>query len=249
MAKQGQHVLSTLRQMIISGELPAGERLAEIPTAEQLGVSRMPIRIAFRTLEQEGLLTKLPRRGYRVREVSTEEINGAVEVRGVLEGLAASQAAQKGLSENQRQGLADCLSQGDFLFAKGYVTEEDLEAYHGLNRRFHGLIIEASANPAIAAALARGEHLPFASINALAIDRNHLDQEYRRFNYAHTQHHAAFDAIEQRQCARAEAIMREHANATLRYATLFSDYPLNSHQLRVIGISNSDSANTEDIKV
>lgn len=236
MAKQGQRVLSTLRQMIISGELPAGERLAEIPTAEQLGVSRMPVRIAFRTLEQEGLLTKQPRRGYRVREVTAEEVSGAVEVRGVLEGLAAAQASQRGLSETQRQGLIECLAEGDALFAKGYVTEEDLETYHDLNRRFHALIIEASANPAIAAALARDEHLPFASISALAIDRNHLDLEFRRFNYAHMQHHAAFDAIEHAQGTRAEAIMREHANATLRYAALFGAWPEEERKMRLIGM-------------
>jgi GntR family transcriptional regulator of vanillate catabolism len=224
--------------MIISGAYDAGERLAEIPTAEQLGVSRMPVRIAFRTLEQEGLLTKLPRRGYSVRRVTAEEINGAVEVRGVLEGLAAAQAAQKGLSESQRQGLIDCLRQGDALFEKGHISEEDLEVYHDMNRRFHGLILEASANPAIAAALARDEHLPFASINALAIDRNHLELEYRRFNYAHMQHHAAFDAIDNGQAGRAEAIMREHANATLRYAELFGAKPEAKRTIRVIGLTN-----------
>lgn len=235
MAKQGQRVVATLRQMILSGELSPGERLAEIPTAEQLGVSRMPVRIAFRTLEQEGLLTKQPRRGYRVRSVTAEELRGAVEVRGVLEGLAACQAAQKGLCGTQRKGLIECLREGDTLFAKGHVTEEDLEVYHDLNRRFHGLIIEASANPAIAAALARDEHLPFASISALAIDRNHLELEYRRFNYAHMQHHAAFDAIEQGQGARAEAIMREHANAALRYAALFGAARDETRTMRVIG--------------
>ena len=53
MYKSGQRVLAALRQMIASGELAAGERIAEIPTAERLQVSRTPIRIAFRTLEQE----------------------------------------------------------------------------------------------------------------------------------------------------------------------------------------------------
>ncbi len=236
MAKQGQRVLSRLRQMIISGELAAGERLAEIPTAEQLGVSRMPVRIAFRTLEQEGLLSKLPRRGYRVREVTAEEIDGAVEVRGVLEGLAASQAARKGLSDAQRQGLIDSLEEGDTLFSKGHISEEDLEVYHDLNRRFHGLILQASANPAISAALARDEHLPFASINALAIDRNHLELEYRRFNYAHMQHHAVFDAIVNGESGRAEAIMREHANATLRYVKLFGANTDETQRIRVIGV-------------
>ncbi len=236
MVNQGQRVLSILRQMIISGELKAGERLAEIPTAQQLGVSRMPVRIAFRALAQEGLLIQLPRRGYRVREVALDEINGAVEVRGVLEGLAAYQAAQRGLEERAKQGLVECLEQGDLLFDKAYVTEEDLELYHELNKRFHLLIVEASANPAILATLARVEHIPFASVNALAIDPDRMDQEYRRFNYAHMQHHAVFDAIVQGQAGRAEAVMREHAYATLRYVTLFHDSPSEGEDIRVIGL-------------
>jgi len=235
MSKAGQRVLSTLRQMIISGELAAGERIAEIPTAERLGVSRTPVRIAFRALEQEGMLIKLEGRGYRVREVTPDEVAGAIEVRGVLEGLAARQAAENGLSPEQRRGLLECLAWGDALFDKGHVTEADLEAYHDLNRRFHALIIEASRNPAIGSAMQRNEHLPFASVSSLAIDRNNLKQEYRRFNFAHMQHHAAFDAIDRRQGARAEAIMREHANATLRYADLFAQHDREESEMRVIG--------------
>ncbi|KEA64695.1 Transcriptional regulator for ferulate or vanillate catabolism [Marinobacterium lacunae] len=242
MSKAGHRVLSTLRQMIISGELEAGERIAEIPTAERLGVSRTPVRIAFRALEQEGLLIKLERRGYRVREVTPDEVSGAIEVRGVLEGLAARQAAELGISAEQRKGLLECLAWGDQLFDKGYVTEEDLEAYHDLNRRFHALIIEASCNPAIGSAMIRNEHLPFASVSSLAIDRNNLKQEYRRFNFAHMQHHAVFDAIDRRQGARAEAIMREHANATLRYADLFAQHDKEESEVRVIGnAGNSDT--------
>ncbi|MFO6281776.1 GntR family transcriptional regulator, partial [Pseudomonas aeruginosa] len=55
MSKPGQRVLAELRKLIASGELAAGERIVEIPTAERLQVSRMPVRIALRTLEQEGL--------------------------------------------------------------------------------------------------------------------------------------------------------------------------------------------------
>lgn len=241
MSKAGQRVLSTLRQMIISGELAAGERVVEIPTAERLGVSRTPVRIAFRALEQEGLLIRLERRGYRVREVTPDEVGGAIEVRGVLEGLAARQAAEQGLSAAQRAALIECLADGDALFEKGYVTEEDLEAYHDLNRRFHAVIIEASRNPAIGTAMQRNEHLPFASVSSLAIDRNNLKGEYRRFNFAHMQHHAVFDAIDRRQGARAEAIMREHANATLRYADLFAREQDGDSEMRVIG-NGSDAA-------
>lgn len=234
MSKSGQRVISALRQMIISGELVAGERIAEIPTAERLGVSRTPIRIAFRSLEQEGLLIKLKNRGYRVREVTPEEVNGAVEVRGVLEGLAARQAAERGLTAEHRQSMVKCLIRGDTLFAKGHVTEEDLEIYHEINQRFHALIIEASHNPAINIAKTRSEHMPFASVSSLAIDRDNLVGEYRRFNFAHMQHHAVFDAITHGQGARAEGIMREHANATLRYAQIFNSELKDPDTIRVI---------------
>lgn len=53
------------------------------------------------------------------------------------------------------------------------------------------------------------------------MDRDNLIREYRRFNFAHMQHHAVVDALVNGQGARAEAIMREHANATLRYAEIF----------------------------
>ncbi|MBI6681302.1 GntR family transcriptional regulator [Pseudomonas viridiflava] len=221
MSKPGQTVLVSLRKMIASGELAAGERLMEVPTAERFGVSRMPVRMAFRTLEQEGLLVPFGGRGFQVRSISPHEIAGAVEVRGVLEGLAARQMAEIGVSQQARDELETCLVQGDALFAKGFVTEDDLEVYHDLNMRLHRVIVEGSSNPAIADALARNDHLPFASVTALAVDRNDLVREFRRFNFAHMQHHAVVDALINGQSARAEAIMREHANATLRYAEIF----------------------------
>ncbi|MBD2838464.1 GntR family transcriptional regulator [Pseudomonas sp. JM0905a] len=221
MSKPGQRVLAELRKMIASGELAAGERIVEIPTAERLQVSRMPVRMALRELEQEGLLIKSGGRGYTVREVTAEDIAGAVEVRGVLEGLAARQAAERGIDEATRQVLQGCLDEGDQLFEKGHVLLEELETYHSLNMRFHRAIIDASGNRAIAEALARNDHLPFASVSSLAVDRNDLAREFRRFNFAHMQHHAVFDALVSGQGARAEAVMREHANATLRYAEYF----------------------------
>ena len=110
---------------------------------------------------------------------------------------------------------------GICVHEKGHVSEDDLAEYHDINKRFHQVIIEASGNPAIADALARNEHLPFASVSSLAVDRNDLAREFRRFNFAHLQHHTVVDALLAGQGARAEAIMREHANATLRYARLF----------------------------
>ncbi|WP_116894377.1 MULTISPECIES: GntR family transcriptional regulator [Pseudomonas syringae group] len=221
MSKPGQTVLVALRKMIASGELAAGERLMEVPTAELFGVSRMPVRMAFRTLEQEGLLVPFGGRGFQVRSISPIEIAGTVDVRGVLEGLAARQMAERGVTQEARDELEACLVQGDALFEKGHVTEDDLEVYHDMNMRLHRVIVKGSGNRAIADALSRNDHLPFASVTALAVDRDNLIREYRRFNFAHMQHHAVVDALVNGQGARAEAIMREHANATLRYAEIF----------------------------
>lgn len=221
MSKPGQRVLVALRKMIATGELGAGARVFETTVAEALGVSRTPVRIAFRTLEQEGLLVQHGARGYQVRSVTAQDIAGAVEVRGVLEGLAARQLAERGLQPGQLEGLRQCLVEGDELFDKGYVNEDDLQVYHDLNMRFHQIIVSGSGNLAIADALARNDHLPFASVTALAVDCQDLKREFRRFNYAHMQHHSIVDALASGQGARAEALMREHANATLRYAEVF----------------------------
>ncbi|TDO96405.1 GntR family transcriptional regulator [Marinomonas balearica] len=216
MANSGPQILTTLRQMILSGEFKANERLAEIPTADRLGVSRTPIRLAFRALEQEGLLNKLPGRGYEVRSVSIAEIEGAVEVRGALEGLAARRAAEKGLTDEQKRRFEELLQQGDELFQSNEpLSEKDIELYHTMNKAFHQLIIDVADNRAISIALSRDEHIPFASVNALAYDKTNMREETKRFLFAHTQHHHIYMTLASRQSARAEMIMREHAHATL----------------------------------
>lgn len=231
MATTGQQVLVTLRKMIADGQLQGGQRVAEIPTAELLGVSRMPVRMAFRALEQEGFLIKAGR-GYTIRQLSTEDLAGAVEVRGVLEGLAARQCVEKGVSDALLETLRQCLVDGDELFAKGHLIEDDFDRYHDMNCRFHDAIVQDCRNPAVADALARNNHLPFASVKALAVDMKQPEREYRRFYYAHLQHHAIVDAICHGQGARAESLMREHANATLKYAETWNN-PEPGHDQRV----------------
>jgi DNA-binding FadR family transcriptional regulator len=65
MASRIATVITRLREMILAGELTPGERLREVPFAQRLGVSRTPLRIALGELEKEGLLERLPTRGFR----------------------------------------------------------------------------------------------------------------------------------------------------------------------------------------
>ena len=221
MKKDKHAVLSILRDKILSGALKQGDRLVEIPTAEMLGVSRTPVRIAFRALEQEGLLTQLPRRGYQVREITNDEIAGSVEVRGVLEGLAARQIVEKGLTSKVIAELKQCLRDGDTLFRDRSFNEEKVQAYVEMNRKFHDVLVKGSQNNAIAMALQINEHMPMASVSSLVFNPDESDREYERLYYAHQQHHDIVQAIEAGQGARAESLMKEHAQAAMnRYEQL-----------------------------
>src|SRR5438045_9273350 len=88
-------VVATLRKLIIEGHYAAGTRLAEIPVAEALGVSRTPVRIAFRSLEQEGVLQPAGKRGFVAREFSDHDVLCALEVCGVPEGLPALRPSER----------------------------------------------------------------------------------------------------------------------------------------------------------
>src|SRR5215204_5694750 len=82
-------VVTALRERILGGTVPPGERLVEGRLSDELGVSRMPVREALRKLAAEGLVTIEPRRGATVTSFSTDQVRELVEVRATLEGLNA----------------------------------------------------------------------------------------------------------------------------------------------------------------
>lgn len=88
-------VFENLRTAILEGNLKAGKRLMEVQLAEQLGVSRTPIREAIRKLELEGLVVMLPRKGAYVANMSFKDLIDVLEIRASLEGLAASLASER----------------------------------------------------------------------------------------------------------------------------------------------------------
>jgi GntR family transcriptional regulator, vanillate catabolism transcriptional regulator len=213
-------VMATLRQMIVSGQLAGGARVAEIPLAERLGVSRTPVRLAFRSLEREGLLKRSGKRGYVVRQFSQVDVRTAIEVRGTLEGLAARHLAERGMTIEVQEALAASVAEGIALLAKGHLLAEDIGRWSALNRRFHHAIVQAQPSPVIGDAIARNDHLPFASADSLALDPQALPAEFRKLQVAQLQHELVLDALRQREAARVEMLMREHAWVGLRYGPL-----------------------------
>jgi GntR family transcriptional regulator, vanillate catabolism transcriptional regulator len=214
MAGKNSRVIVRIREMILHGELQPGQRVREVELASNLGVSRTPVREALPMLAQEGILIQLDTRGFVVREFTRKEIMDAIDVRGVLEGLAARTLAEQGPSRRLMQSLHDCLREGDEIFAKRHLIESDEDRYGDMNKQFHALIIQGAGSKVIAEAIERNGRIPFAAAHAIAFDKVDLHRMFDMLWYAHRQHHAIVQSLETGEGERVAALMFEHAVGT-----------------------------------
>ena len=205
-----------LREMILAAELPAGSRIAELTLVDKLGVSRTPIRTALMKLEQEGLLEALANGGYAVRTFTEQDVSDAIELRGTLEGLAARLAAERGCAPVLLAEARACLARIDQLLAVDRLNEEAFSAYVTQNEKFHALLQDMAASQVLRREWERVVGLPFASPSGFVVSQAHSPQARDMLIVAQDQHHQVLQAIERREGARAEAIMREHSRLAQR---------------------------------
>lgn len=203
--------LLRLRELILSGELAGGARIAELAIVEKIGVSRTPIRAALMRLEQEGLLESLPNGGYAVRTFSERDISEAIELRGTLEGLCARLASERGAPPVVLRNARECLLGIDAILKSGVLSDEDFANYVALNEKFHQLLVEMAGSGVIAKELDRIMGLPFASPSSFVVSQSNSPQARDMFVVAQAQHWQVLQAVEQREGSRAEAVMREHS--------------------------------------
>ncbi len=190
-------VFNTLKDGILTGRFRPGERLLENQLAEELGVSRTPIREALRMLEIENLVDLIPRKGAQVKEMSEKDIKDVLEIRKVLEELAAGLAA-----ENITKQEINSLKKANMDFINAF-DNGDREAVLEADTRFHDIIFKATKNDKL-----------------IQIISNISIQIFRyRITYLKllsdvsvpNQHHIELiKAFERRDAARARAISREH---------------------------------------
>jgi GntR family transcriptional regulator of vanillate catabolism len=216
MPRQDHRLAQELRARIFAAALPAGTRLAEIPLAAALGVSRTPLRLALAQLEAEGLVEPAPGGGFLVRRFTLPEIEDAIAVRGQLEGMAARLLAEQGLPPATRRALEACLAAGDSALDRPALDAAALAAYGEMNDRLHATIRDAAGNAALDRALAAVTALPFASASALVPHEASARERHALLRHAHHQHHLLVEALAAGQGARAEALMREHAENARR---------------------------------
>jgi DNA-binding GntR family transcriptional regulator len=127
-------VADRLRDDILEGVFPPGERLIELQLTERYGVGRAAIRAALVELEVEGLVLRAANRGATVRRISVAEAVEISEARGVLEGLIARLAAQRA-TDQERAELRGLI--GDMTAA---VERDDRLGYSKLNRKLHATL-------------------------------------------------------------------------------------------------------------
>jgi len=136
-----------LKARILYGEIEAGERLAQEKVAEQLEISRMPVREAFRRLEQDGLVERLPQGGVRVTPITMETIRHVFGVRRALEAYAIELACDR-ISEEAITALENIKRQAQGVLKQDSLDQsEKLKRFFDLNTAFHDTIYQATGNP------------------------------------------------------------------------------------------------------
>jgi len=133
-------VYEELKMQILTGKITPGTRMMEVELAEDMGVSRTPVREAIRKLEKEGLVVIEPRRGAYASQISTKDMVDILEVRQTIEGLAAAFAASR-MNEEQKKELVKVYDEFNDAVETG-----NMKQMISTDARFHHLIVEASGN-------------------------------------------------------------------------------------------------------
>ncbi len=191
-------VQAEIEQMILGGELAAGQRINEALLAERFGTSRGPVREALRALEECGLVRAERNRGVFVREVSIDEADEVYDVREALDELIGRRLAER-ISVAQLTELKRLLGDMDAATA-----EQNLARYHKLNLEFHDALVDFAGNRHLAATYRR-------LTKELLLFRLHGLEKGGGFAVSNAEHKAIVKAIASRDPARAGRALREHA--------------------------------------
>jgi len=135
-----EKILETIRDAILKGSLKPGERVSEPDLAERFGISRTPIREAFRQLESEGYLQVIPRKGAVVASLTERDVEEFYAIKIILEGFAARMAAEQ-LSDKEIERLETINERLQKL-----ADEGDVKNFFKVHDEFHEVFIKASGN-------------------------------------------------------------------------------------------------------
>lgn len=140
-----ERIVDFIKDSVVSGRLKPGERVPEQEIAENLGISRTPIREAFRQLESEGFITVTPRKGAVVSPITDKDVSEFYTIKSLLEGFAAKTACHK-LTQKDIKKLESLNTQMDRCAEKS-----DVKGFFKLDNQFHDIFLKACGNEKLCA--------------------------------------------------------------------------------------------------
>jgi len=197
-----EQIAGSIREAIAQGRIPPAARLYEVSLAREMGTSRAPVREALSQLEREGLVIKEPNRGARVVELTEETVREVASLRGLLEGFAASLAAER-LNASHLAALDAMVKDMDRAVLRGeYARLVELDY------RFHDFICRASGHRTLYetwSAMSGKVRLYLSTTNLM----------YRNLKLVVQGHGEIVAALRSRDAVRANTVMQEHLGEML----------------------------------
>jgi DNA-binding GntR family transcriptional regulator len=192
-----QKIYKILKAQILEGNLEPGSKLVGEKLAEQMGVSRTPIREAIKWLAVEGFVNTIPGHGTFVNSVSIKDLKEVLQVRGVLEGLAAKLAIEV-IKDEQIEELERIIKEMEY-----YAKEKNLPAFSDCSQRLQELIIDISGNTQL------------KKIRKIINDQTHRYRirslsSPRRLEHSFKEHRDIFEAIKNRDPEKADKLSKIH---------------------------------------
>lgn len=190
-------VLEAIREAIKNGTLQPRERLMEIQLADDLGVSRTPVREALRKLEQEGFIVMVPRKGAYVSDLSMKDVADVFEIRAALDGLAGGLAAER-ITEEE----LDLMER--MLVEKGEaINQNDIDKLVEADTRFHEAMYMASRNERLSNIISNlREQIQRFRLTSLSVPGRREDSL--------KEHRQILEAIQARDIQLARQLAQEH---------------------------------------
>lgn len=197
----GEYVFDHLKDAIISQDIEPGSRLVESRIAEMLGISRTPLREALHKLEREDWIEKIPTGGFRVIDLTLEDIEHTFGIRSVLEAYAARLTAENHTKKDLIR-LENKLNE----YQESLEHDSGIESLRRINTEYHDILYELSGNPKLVkminqlrAQISRYRHIILQNrTNAIQSNADHIK---------------VFEAIQQRDGEQVELLVREHIAA------------------------------------
>lgn len=199
----GQVAYEHIKERICDGQFPMGCKMSEAQLADEIAISRTPVRVALARLEAEGFLTWMPNRGYRVTVFSIEDVRAIYGVRAMLESEAVRLCGRRGLKSELVQELTALNERMEQIVSRSEEASDDRTLFLQLNHRFHRRIYENCGNPFLLRQIASTADLPLALRNYFAFSSEQLAE-------SHSAHLSILSALVAGEPDRAAGLMREH---------------------------------------